>query len=80
MGKKPDKPTPGEQLAAARIARGWNQRQAANALGCSPGMFSRIEAGKRFPGLALAFAMEDEGMISARDWLDVLPFRNRYEF
>ncbi len=65
---------PSERVRRWRESRGLTQAKAAELLGCSPGMVSKIEDGSRRAGRDLAFAIEaatsdwDEGPILATSW------------
>lgn len=49
---------PNERLADFLKVRGWNQRDAARALRCSPGMVSAVLSGAKLPGRRLANRIE----------------------
>ncbi len=63
-----------ERFTRWLASKGWTQEKAAAELRCHQTMVSRIRAGKRKPGRALAARIEElsadspEGQIKAADW------------
>ena len=61
--------SPGARLRAARQSRGLALAQMAELIGCTKGWLSQLETGKqRTVGLSIAFAIERETGIAAREW------------
>ena len=50
----------GEEARAARLARGWTQRELGDRVGISSAQVCRIELGRRTPGLQTLLKLSEE--------------------